>query len=433
MKRLLSVFISTCLLASLFAGCGQSSDTSAKDTKQTEQKKADETTKSNAKKLSGKIVFASNAFDRIDPVKAIAKEFMDKNPGTEIEVEGIQDVEKNFKVRISAGEVPDVGVVPRSVLKANWSKYYAPIDDLGFTKENLYFYNNGLGPDNKLYNMTCILTYAGIVYNKKAFSDAGITKVPKTLEEFYAACEKLKAKGIVPIASNFKDKWPLNWWSQWDYVYAADGDPDGLNNLAKKDDLLYENGPMMRGLNIIRTLVEKGYVEKDLMSTNFEQFKKDISAGKIAMVYFGTWFPLGAKDMGAQIDDFGMFPVPGAKGVYSGQDWMFGVSKDSKNMDLAKAFFKYAWENGRYSNAVSGLSPIKTVKSEVSFVKELLGYGVPVIEGNAMSDEYTNVFNRAQITFEEMTQEYIITKDPAASIKKYNEKWAAGRKAAGTK
>ncbi len=386
---------------------------------------------SEASALSGKISFASNSFDRLEDIKLLAKEFMEAHPGTEIEIEGIQDVEKTLKTRLAAKELPDIGVVPKSLLKSQWNQYYMPLDDLGFTAENLYFFNNGLGDDGKLYNMTCILTFAGIVYSKKAFADAGITEVPRTVEELLAASAKLKAAGITPMATSFKDKFTLNWYTQWDYVYAGPGDADGLSNLASQDELLYEGGAVLEGLNLLKMLKDGGYVESDLISASFEQTKKDIAVGKTAMTYLGTWFPLGAADFGAKPEDFGMFPVPGAKAVFSGQDWMYGISKDTKHPELSKAFMKFLWEEGRYANAVSGLSPVKTVKSDVEFVNELLGYGVPVVEGRMTSDEYTNVFNKAQISYEDMAQEYLLSENQAAVIAKYNEKWKAGRAAAG--
>ncbi len=43
---------------------------------------------------------------------------------------------------------------------------------------------------------------AGVLfyYNKKLFAKAGITEFPQTWDELFAACEKLKAKGIIPIS-----------------------------------------------------------------------------------------------------------------------------------------------------------------------------------------------------------------------------------------
>lgn len=51
----------------------------------------------------------------------------------------------------------------------------------------------------KRYGLSTGTTTSGIVYNKRAFEQAGIPQIPQTLEQFYAACTKLKAAGITPF------------------------------------------------------------------------------------------------------------------------------------------------------------------------------------------------------------------------------------------
>jgi glucose/mannose transport system substrate-binding protein len=43
-------------------------------------------------------------------------------------------------------------------------------------------------------------------YNKTVFKDAGL-EAPKTMDEFFAACDALKAKGIIPVAMGTKEGW----------------------------------------------------------------------------------------------------------------------------------------------------------------------------------------------------------------------------------
>ncbi len=52
--------------------------------------------------------------------------------------------------------------------------------------------------------------FQGLIYNKDVFEANGITELPKTLDEFYAVCDKLKASGIVPVAI------PSDTWSALD-------------------------------------------------------------------------------------------------------------------------------------------------------------------------------------------------------------------------
>jgi raffinose/stachyose/melibiose transport system substrate-binding protein len=54
--------------------------------------------------------------------------------------------------------------------------------------------------DGKLYGVPYSVPIMGVFYNEEIFAAQGIS-VPKTYAEFKAACEKLKAAGITPIAA----------------------------------------------------------------------------------------------------------------------------------------------------------------------------------------------------------------------------------------
>src|SRR5262249_8660881 len=48
----------------------------------------------------------------------------------------------------------------------------------------------------------------GFIYNKDAFADAGIADTPKTMDDFYADLDKIKAKGnYVPLDIGTHDQW----------------------------------------------------------------------------------------------------------------------------------------------------------------------------------------------------------------------------------
>lgn len=429
MKRTIALFVAVIMVVALFAGCGA---------KSAEAPKADVSTDSTAaantepaeNKLSGKIVFATNRTDKADnTLKDLAKEFMDKNPDTTIEFEGIKDPVNVIQVRMASDEIPDICLVLGSVVNADLPKFFAPLDDLGYTKDNLYFYDKGV-VDGKLYKMSSDVNYDGVIYNKKAFKDAGIDKVPSTIEEFYAACEKLKAKGIVPVASNFKDGWPLQWWTWSAYPYEATGNADIKNELIKTDAFI--SGPILDGLDMLRTMKEKGYFEKDLMSTNWDQSKKDFAQGKIAMAYLGTWFPPQVIENGCNAEDLGMFPGPGTKAIDATYSWFYAVSANSKSLPLAKAFMKYCWDDGRYAKSTGVISSLKSAGSGSVFADELLSSNLPVVELTQVEDDVNAVLNKAQIDLgTKVPQDYITAKDPKSVVDNYNKKINEAKKALG--
>lgn len=437
MKRIISLTVALFMLSCLFAGCGQNAGTAVvattQEAKTEEQTKAPEETTKEENKIIGKISFATNRTDKVDTVfKEIADEFKAKYPGTEVEIEGIKDPESILKTRMAANELPDVTLVLGQITNNDLPLYFAPIDDLGFTKDSIYYYDQGLGPDGKLYKVNSTVGYDGMVYNKNVFRECGIEKLPTTLDEFYGVCEKIKAKGIVPAASNFKDKWPL-WWYVETLPKMTSGNPNFCNELASKDAFLSDDGGVLAAMDLLRTMQEKGYLEKDLMSTNWDGMKKEMATGKIAMAFLGTWFPAQLIDNGAKQEDIGMFPFPGSKALIIASDWNYAVSKNSKNLDTAKAFLKFAFEDGKIAVKCGQLSPLKGVKYSDEFINELTSFNLPILEAVAKTEDYQAINAKMQIEWPDIAQEYMLSKKPDDVVKKYNEKWAETRKAVTSK
>ncbi len=415
------------MLVSLF-GCGAGS-TGDKGT--TAQTSAGNTTAASteptAPKLTGKIVFATHRTDKADnTLTDIAKEFMAQNPGTEVEVEPVKDAAGTLSTRMAAGEAPDVYLLVGGIKTTDYPQYFAPLDDLGYNEDNAFVKK---GADGKIYSLISTISYDGIIYNKNVFKDCGITQTPATLADLYAACEKIKAKGIVPVASNFKDAWTLTWYT---YIYAVNktGNSNFQNELTGKD-LLPEGSEILESMNILRTLNEKGYLEKDLTSTNWDGFKKDMAVGKTAMAYMGTWLPAQVVDNGAKEEDIGMFPFPESKALFYGPDMSFVVNADSKYLDTSKAFLKFMWDESRYAKAIGAISPLKNVKQDIPYVNELLSFNLPIIPLADSTDDFTAINNDTQLNWGTLCQEYVLAKDPNAVVEKYNKKWADSRKKLG--
>ena len=415
-KKLISLAITAAIVSSIFVGCGNSGSSSSSTPVATKEKIT--------------LTFATNRTDMADTtLKDLAAKYTTENPNVTVSVEAIKDTDPVLKTRAAAGELPDVTPIPGNPDTKDFPLYYVPLDDLGYTDSNLYSYKQGVSTaDSKLYGLNSSVNYTGVVYNKKAFKDAGIDKVPQTMEDFYAACSKLKAKGIIPLASNFKDKWPLGIYSS-DLTLAVSqtGNIDYKNTLPTKD-LFSDPDGLLYSFNFLRTMKEKGFLEPDLMSTNWDSMKKDQASGKIAMAYLGTWYPPQVIQNGANKDDVGMFPFPGIKALPVGGDYSFAVAKTSKHITEAKAFLKWLWTDSKYANAVSIASPLKDAKSTDPALSELTSFKIPNIITNNDGPAFTQMIKDSQIDLAQVLQEYITTKDPQSVIKTYNAKWNAVKK-----
>ena len=56
----------------------------------------------------------------------------------------------------------------------------------------------------------------GLFYRKDLLDKAGVTEFPKTWDGLLAACDKINAAGIAPVAIGTKDLWPTAGW--FDYI-----------------------------------------------------------------------------------------------------------------------------------------------------------------------------------------------------------------------
>lgn len=378
--------------------------------------------------ISGTITYLTNRTDLIGNVyDDYAKRFNEKYPDAHVEFEATIDYDKTAKMRLSSGDFPDVMNIP-TIANTELPNYYAPLDDLGLT-DSIRF------PDYKsdggvLYGMPSGVDVVGVVYNKQAFEKAGIDKVPTTLDEFYAASEKLKAAGIVPLASNFKDQWPV-------YPFAAEtpvamsGNVDLSNERVNTDAPYTLDGPYGQSMNILRTMHEKGYLEADINSTNWEQSKKDVASGKFAMFYLGEWIIPQLIGGGMASEDIGFFPFPydneaGSRNVVlSPASGAYGVNKNSEHLATAKAFVKWMIEE---SGADADMLPIlKDGKAQIAQMEEFDSYKPTYLEGKVDTAEALAIVNKAQIVKEAIVQEFVLADNPQETFDKYNKMWAKAK------
>jgi raffinose/stachyose/melibiose transport system substrate-binding protein len=434
MKRVCSILVMIAMTTTLVVGCGTKKVSTTSTSTPAGTSGQSTTAPTNGKELKGTVHWVTNRVDMATTThKDLADKFMKANPGVKVEIEGIKDTEQVLRTRFAAGQVDDVTFVPGFIQKSDWNKYFAPLDDLGYTKDSIFFYESYKAPDGKHYAFQTMVSYNAMFYIKSAFKAAGIAKTPTTEEEFLAACEKLKAAGITPLAINFKDKWPMLWYYRY-YPVLTSGDPNYVFNLKDSDVLLDKKGQIVHAFDLLDNMNQKGYLEKDLMSTNYDNiFRKDMATGKVAMAFLGTWFPQQLVDMGAKADDIGAFPFPGSKVLGAAGDWAFGVAKDSKSLDAAKAFLKYITDEGRYAKSIGSISPLKSLAPSEGYVKELLSANLPIVEEPSTPDDYSLTLTKSKTNeCQEIMQEYLLAKGDKEKqqsiLDKANKAWADARK-----
>ena len=114
-----------------------------------------------------------------------------------------------------------------------------------------------VGAPIKLLPMT--MQGFGIYYNKAYFKKAGLNpeQAPKTAAQFLAACEKLKAAGIVPVTVG--QTYTIDFLLRCLVANAFGPNVAGLKDGSEK----YTDPLFSESVEFVKTLVDKGYLEKD--------------------------------------------------------------------------------------------------------------------------------------------------------------------------
>lgn len=324
-------------------------------------------------------------------VEKINAEFKAANPGVEFVTESYQDqpYQQKIKIYATAKQLPDVFKYWSftSMLKPfAEGGFVAPLNLADFKK---FGYMAGSLESNmyggKLYGIPVSADMWVIYYNKQLFKDAGITKLPGTIEELKALAPAFKAKGIIPMTTDGKDAWPLSiTFDQLAFRISGDGT---LPQKALDRKIKFTDPVFVKAAKELQDLTTKsGLFQEDLMVSDYGASRNLFGQGKAAMFLMGSWeLGLGSdsgfsEDFRANVDAF-KFPVfQAGKGKIDDLFAWFGgnyvVSASSKYKDLgikylkfyAEKFPAYAWE----SQATFPAQKVEPRASDTAVAKTLL-------------------------------------------------------------
>lgn len=424
MNKYRSIIMLVVLLCGLcIAGCENNSPgngAGSKPEKQTEQENRNVT----LRVLTNRVDLVENGV-----FKKYADRFSELHPGVTVTFEGVPNYASDIMVRLSTRNLGDVLLLPNNIKNENLPDYFEPLNDSLF--ENIRFADFKAYAGAR-YGIATGASTTGIVYNKDAFRKAGITEIPVTLDAFYAACEQLKNAGILPVYLNYGAQWPLMTWGE-DLVSYMTGDADYLNNMVNEDAPWQIDNPWGQAITIVKTLINRGYVEKQMMSNQWETSKTEIADGRAAMYLMGNWVINQVIAAGAKSEDIGFFPFPydNSDKRYAplSPDWFVGVSKFSDNKQLAEAWVKFFINESGYVDD-SGFLPVNEEKQpSLPQFQQFLSYNIELLERRVPNDLLLEIANSAQISFwsGDFIQEWIAAPDLQKAFDKYNELWKAAR------
>lgn len=151
-----------------------------------------------------------------------------------------------------------------------------------------------------------------VFYSKEAFEKAGIAEEPETWDEFFAALDKLKAAGLIPVA------WGGQPWQQtkvFNMVLLSQVGIDGfLKIYVDKDKGEASIEGVKKTLEILGRL--RGYVDEGAAGRNWNDATAMVITAKAGVQFMGDWakgeFTVAGKEPGK---DYGCMIAPESPGM----------------------------------------------------------------------------------------------------------------------
>jgi len=208
----------------------------------------------------------------------------------------------------------------------------------------------------------------GFIYNKKIFDELKLT-VPKTLDEFYAVLDKIKADGqYVPIGMGTADAWEAatmgfqnigpNYWK------GEEGRQALLDGSAKFTDQPYVD-------TWAQIAKWAPYMGDGYQAQKYPDSQNLFTLGRAAIYPAGSW---DITTFEKQSDfEFGAFPPPVVKAgdtcyISDHTDIGIGLNPKSANADAARTFLSWVASPefaGIYANAAPGFFPLSNTPVEI--------------------------------------------------------------------
>ncbi len=289
--------------------------------------------------------------------ESVAKAYEAANPKVKVQLEQVGDQPYKDKIRVlsASKKLPDIyfswagdfaNKFVRAGLAADLTSVIGPGTQWGQTLSPAALKAFETGGKN--YGVPINLDGKYMAYNTTAFSKAGITSPPDSLETLLADCAKLKGAGYTPIAFGNQYGWPaIHYITQ---LNAYDVDPSTLAKDYDPATGAFTDPGYVKALEQFQSIVQQ-CATPSANGLSHEAGQANFLTGKAAMNYVESleFFAFTKKGgaPAALADNWNFFRLPPASGsagdtkALTGAPDGFMVNSQSKNAALAVDFLKF--------------------------------------------------------------------------------------------
>lgn len=375
LKSSLALLLSGTLMVSVLAGCVSSSNT---DSTVTTSGGTEATSTTGEDSTSGEKITLTLEASQTQKTNAPEilnqqniDEFEKKYPNIKVELLLLPDTQttSTLQTKLAAGEPSDI-IMYNKVSAENELNTEKNMEDLSGEPWVSRLTNADVfkAPDGKIYGFTMEANIGAqaMIYNKDIFKELNLS-VPQSYDELLKVCEAIKAKGITPIYAPFKDVWTFQIWTAGSWGYLAQKVKPGLWNDINSGKVKWSDVPEFKDvLQKGMELYQKGYMQKTLLSDDYNGAPNAFSSKKYAMMVMGDWFitDMMTKDPSLKL---GFFPIPAFNGqelsISQGQiGGMFFVPKQAKHVKEAKLFIDFMSQKEQVDRSQSVKSFMPSLK-----------------------------------------------------------------------
>lgn len=405
-KKVLSVILSTAMIASVLAGCGGGSDAPAADggstdsAAETPAAPAADSGSADSASAGGEVEEITwmfwddlNATEDLisigyrDTVERFNKDYEGKYH-VNVVTTNLEEYYAKLNALVAAGETPDCFIVSPG---PNLDVYVDPgvaADLTDYVKADGWIdsFNGGEGAfsqqtyDGKIYAVPLNIAAACVFYNTEMFEAAGITTMPTDWDGMLDACEKLQSAGYTPLTISAGTAWCLSMLAG----YLCDS--EGVDLAAIDSGSASWLDPKV--INATNKLVEiSKYFQPTAAGDTNDVATANFYNEEAAMLIQGSW---AIAQINGSNPDFeskcGVFAFPGTDGRVIAKSDSLAMSATTTHPDAVIAFMKYFTDDTaqKYTAEVGGKIPVTTVEYDASKAPAQLAYVMDVF-GNAKS------------------------------------------------
>ncbi|PIO99158.1 Extracellular solute-binding protein family 1 [uncultured Pleomorphomonas sp.] len=208
----------------------------------------------------------------------------------------------------------------------------------------------------------------GFIYNKEAFEKVGV-EVPKTVDQFFAVLDKIKADGTyIPLAMGTKDMWEAATMAYQNIGPTYWKGEEGRKALIAGTEKLTDEG----WVEPFRVLAKwKPYLGDGFEAQTYPDSQNLFTLGRAAIYPAGSWEISPFSSAGLQL---GAFPPPVVKEgdtcyISDHNDIAMGLNAASAHKEEAKVFLEWVASPefaSIYSNALPGFFSLNSTPVEIT-------------------------------------------------------------------